>query len=216
MIDLHTHTLLSDGTLLPTELVRRYKVLGAKAVALTDHVDHSNIDAVIKGLVSVSRKLNKEMRGISVIPGCELTHVPPAGFAELVKKARKLGARIVLAHGETPVEPVVSGTNKAAILAGVDILTHPGLISKKDASLAKEKDVVLEISARAGHSLTNGHVAKIANEAGADIIFSTDAHGPSDLADKDCLYKVLKGSGLDGSGAEAALKTAKKLVKKLS
>ena len=47
MIDLHTHTLFSDGILLPSELVRRAYSAGYKALAITDHVDSSNIDFVM-------------------------------------------------------------------------------------------------------------------------------------------------------------------------
>ena len=39
MYDFHTHTLLSDGDLLPTELLRRMQVLGYTVVGITDHVD---------------------------------------------------------------------------------------------------------------------------------------------------------------------------------
>ena len=46
MVDLHTHSLLSDGQLLPSELVRRAEVRGYEAIAITDHVDFSNIDLV--------------------------------------------------------------------------------------------------------------------------------------------------------------------------
>ena len=53
MIDLHTHTLLSDGELLPSELVRRAVVKGYKALAITDHVDLSNIDWVISRLLRI-------------------------------------------------------------------------------------------------------------------------------------------------------------------
>jgi len=39
MIDLHTHTVLSDGELIPTELVRRAEVLGFRALGMAEHVD---------------------------------------------------------------------------------------------------------------------------------------------------------------------------------
>ena len=61
-------------------------------------------------------------------------------------------------HGESPVEPVIEGTNRAGIEAGADILAHPGNITEEDARLAAEKGVYLEITARAGHSETNQHV----------------------------------------------------------
>ena len=45
-IDLHTHSIFSDGELLPSEIARRACVLGHQAVAITDHVDASNLDCV--------------------------------------------------------------------------------------------------------------------------------------------------------------------------
>ena len=42
-IDLHMHSLFSDGELLPSEIARRAYVLGHEAIAITDHVDYSNI-----------------------------------------------------------------------------------------------------------------------------------------------------------------------------
>ncbi|WP_429885909.1 PHP domain-containing protein, partial [Geoalkalibacter halelectricus] len=47
MIDLHTHTLFSDGELIPAELIRRAAVAGYTALAITDHVDLSNLDFIL-------------------------------------------------------------------------------------------------------------------------------------------------------------------------
>lgn len=196
MIDLHTHSIFSDGELIPYELVRRAEEKGYRFIAITDHLDFSNMDFVIPRIVRVADKINKEERGIKVIPGCELTHISPCYFKEAVKEARKLGAKIVVAHGETPVEPVSEGTNTAAILAGVDILAHPGLITDKDAGLAAKKGVFLEITARGGHNITNGHVAKVAISAKANVIVNTDAHAPRDLIDKKFASVVARGAGL--------------------
>jgi histidinol phosphatase-like PHP family hydrolase len=43
MIDLHTHTLFSDGELVPAELARRADRLGYRWLAITDHVDSSTL-----------------------------------------------------------------------------------------------------------------------------------------------------------------------------
>src|SRR4030043_920351 len=134
MIDLHTHSFFSDGELIPFELIRRAEAIGYKAIAITDHVDSSNIDLVVPRIVSAIKKL-KGFISIEAIPGAEITHVPPALIPDLVKEARKLGARIVVVHGETIVEPVPPGTNRAAIEAGVDLLAHPGLISPEEGRL---------------------------------------------------------------------------------
>jgi len=169
MIDLHTHSLFSDGELLPSELVRRLEAMGYSCVAITDHVDSSNLDFVTPRLVKVARDLNQR-QSVTVIPGVEITHVPSELIGSLVKEARELGAEIVLVHGETIVEPLPEGTNRAAILSGVEILAHPGLIDPEDVKLAAERGVYLEISARQGHSLTNGHVARWAKEFGARLV----------------------------------------------
>ena len=53
LYDLHTHTILSDGEMLPSELVRRMAVLGYTTVAITDHVDTSNAASVVRSLLDV-------------------------------------------------------------------------------------------------------------------------------------------------------------------
>lgn len=47
MIDFHTHTLFSDGELLPSELARRAKEIGYRSICFTDHVDMSNMETVV-------------------------------------------------------------------------------------------------------------------------------------------------------------------------
>ncbi len=211
MIDLHTHTTFSDGELIPSELARRLEVLGYEAVCITDHADSSSLDFIVPRIVRVSEDLSS-LTKIKVIPGIELTHVPPAMISELVKNARSLGAKIVVVHGETIVEPVPDGTNRAAIEAGADILAHPGLISKQDAYLAAEKGVYLEISGRKGHCFTNGHVAKIAKETGAKLILNSDAHSPEDLLSKELAEKIVQGAGLSDGGLELLLENARSLI----
>jgi putative hydrolase len=198
MIDLHTHTLFSDGELLPSELVRRAENMGYEAIALTDHADSSNLDWIIPRMIRVCRDLNRH-RGIRAIPGVELTHLPPEMIPPMVKDARSLGALIVVVHGETIVEPVPPGTNREAIGAGADILAHPGLITEEEVLLAKAKNVLLEISARKGHSLSNGHVARLAMKIGAPILLNTDTHTPDNLINREQAMKIVMGAGL---GAE--------------
>ena len=128
MIDLHTHTFFSDGELGPAELVRRAAVAGYRALAITDHADQSNIVALLQRLRPVVAELG-EANGLILLAGAELTHVPPKHIADVVRMARDNGAQILSVHGETIVEPVIEGTNRASIEAGVDILAHPGLIT---------------------------------------------------------------------------------------
>ncbi|MCL7474625.1 MAG: histidinol phosphate phosphatase domain-containing protein [Methanosarcinales archaeon] len=203
MIDLHTHSIFSDGELLPSELVRRAVVHGYTAIAITDHVDFTNIGHVLDGIKKAAYL--EEVWDIQVLPGVEITHVPPQKIAEMVSLARKLGARIVVVHGETLAEPVIPGTNRAAIEAGADILAHPGLISRDDAVLAAEQGVCLEITSRCGHNRANGHVARVAEEVGAALVVGTDSHSPGDLLTDEQVRKVALGAGLSEKRVNDAL-----------
>jgi putative hydrolase len=214
MIDLHTHSLFSDGELLPSELIRRAEAIGYKAIAITDHVDSSNIDFVIPRIVSVVKKL-KGLISIEAIPGAEITHVPPQMIPDLVKEARNLGAKIVVVHGETITEPVALGTNRAAIEAHVDILAHPGIISTEDLLSAKDKGVILEITSRKGHSLSNGYVAKEAMKFGVPLCINTDAHSPADLITKEMAIMILHASGIEENRINLIFENSKALVERV-
>ncbi|HIJ59639.1 MAG TPA: histidinol phosphate phosphatase domain-containing protein [Nitrospirae bacterium] len=214
MIDLHTHSLFSDGELVPSELVQRAIIKGYKAIAITDHVDSSNIDFVVPRIVDFAYSI-KDMFRIDVIAGAEITHAPPLMIPSLAKRARQLGAMIVIVHGETLVEPVFEGTNRIALESPIDILAHPGLISGEEIELAKKNNIALEITARKGHSLSNGHVAKLALDMGADLVINSDSHSPSDLITQDFAMKVLLGAGIPRIKIDRVFDKSFEIVKKV-
>jgi histidinol phosphatase-like PHP family hydrolase len=195
VLDFHVHTIFSDGALAPAELARRYAVKGCRILGLSDHVDQSNLETTLAGALAASRALSGEI-GLILLAGVELTHVPPSSIPEMVARARGLGADFVSVHGESPVEPVAPGTNMAAIEAGCDILAHPGLLVAREAALAAQRGVFLELSVRGGHSLGNGRVATLARRHGARLIINSDAHGPGDLLTPDLQMAVALGAGL--------------------
>lgn len=213
MIDLHTHTLFSDGSLLPAELVQRAEALDLTAVALTDHADMSNLDLVVPRLRIAAEELNRHHR-IQTLAGIELTHLPPDLIAPLARQAYDLGAQIVVVHGESPVEPVAPGTNRAAVEAGVDVLAHPGLITPQEAALAAKHGVMLEITSRGGHSLGNGRVAKLGLAAGALLCINTDAHAPRDLIDLAFARKVGLNAGLEPEQVDQCLANSRSLLER--
>jgi putative hydrolase len=213
MIDLHTHTLFSDGELVPSELVRRAEVIGYTAIALTDHADISTLDFTIPRIIEACSIINKK-RGIIALPGIELTHVHPDDIGELARKSRTLGARIIVVHGETIVEPVMPGTNRKALESDIDILAHPGLISDEDVELAARKGICLEITARKGHCLTNGIVAQKAIKFGVRIILNTDTHAPDDLISLEMAGLIAQGAGLRPDDFSQMLANSKALVTK--
>jgi histidinol phosphatase-like PHP family hydrolase len=215
MIDLHTHSIFSDGALIPSELVRRAEVKGLRAIGITDHADASNVDFVLPRIVAVAEQLNA-VNKIILVPGVELTHVPPPHLGGLAAKARSLGAQVIVVHGETIAEPVAVGTNRAALEADIDILAHPGLISEEDVAAAASKGILLEISGRKGHCLTNGHVARLAKAYGAKLVLDSDAHAPSDLIDTEMGKGIVVGAGLTLDDFEQMQENARSLVPSLS
>lgn len=196
LYDFHTHSILSDGSLSPMELIYRSLSNSYKSIAITDHAGLGYLDRIIREVAS-DCALARAKWPITAIPGIELTYVPPAAIHEVAKRAKELGAWLVVVHGETIVEPVEKGTNKAALSCPyVDILAHPGLITKEEAQLAASNGIYLEISARKGHSLTNGHVARLAQETGAKLLLNSDAHDPGDILTLSFARRIIMGAGL--------------------
>ena len=193
--------------------MRRAEVKGYTAIALTDHVDSSNIDFVLPRLVKVCKVLNNRWK-IRAIPGVEITHAPVEEIKSLVKLARKLHAGVVLVHGETVSEPVIPGTNFHAIAAGCDILAHPGLITEDDVMLARSKRVFLEITARPSHSKTNKRVARLAMKFGAKLVLNTDGHSEEDLISDVQAETLLRKLGLEKLRITEVLKNSRYLVRK--
>jgi putative hydrolase len=206
-IDLHTHSFFSDGVLLPSEQLRRAVAKGHQAIAITDHADSSNLEDLLERLLRFARQQQGDF-SLAFLPGVELTHVAPGSIPRLARWAKELGAALVLVHGETIVEPVAPGTNAAAAACSdVDILAHPGMISLKEARLAAENGVCLEITSRGGHCLTNGHVALVARATGAKLVVNTDTHSPGDMIDQGMACLVAAAAGLNEDEVERATVT---------
>jgi histidinol phosphatase-like PHP family hydrolase len=102
-----------------------------------------------------------------------------------------------------------------ALESPIDILTHPGLITEEEVALAKRKGIMLEITTRKGHCLTNGHVAKMALAAGAGLVLNTDGHAPDDLITADQARSIALGAGLEEKDFSRITLNAEKLVKRL-
>jgi histidinol phosphatase-like PHP family hydrolase len=213
MIDLHTHTFFSDGDLSPSELVYRAKKQGYTIIAITDHVDHSNVDFVIPRIAKLSKILT-ESYGILVLPGAELTYVPPSLIKEISCECRKLGAKVVVVHGETIEEVVPEGTNLAAAAAKVDIIAHPGHLSKETAILAAKNNVKIEITTKSAHGITNKEVAKVALENKANLVMNTDTHTLEQLFTKSLIENVLSDSALPADYFNEMKKNSLEIVNK--
>lgn len=213
--DFHSHTFLTDGEAAATDMWHHAVLLGHRALAITDHLYTEDPRPLMDRLVQEQRLFSVD--SLRTLVGVEVSMMPPRKIADIAKAARKAGAQIVIVHGETPVEPVPAGTNRAAIESNeVDILAHPGLITEEEVELAKAHGVVLELSCRRGHSLGNGGVARLALQAGAEMVVDSDAHAPDQLVRQEFARKAALGAGLPASQVERVLtETPLKLLKRL-
>lgn len=194
--DFHTHTLLSDGSSNPIELIRFAYAYGYKCIGITDHGSYSNLEHVI-GSVRKDCELAEKYWDIIAVPGIELTNVPAESIDEMARSAKELGTRMVVVHGESIVEEVEEGTNLAAVKSEyVDLLAHPGIMTSEEAKLAAKNDVYIEITKRVGHSLTNGRVVEEGRKAGVKFLLNSDSHSYPDLYQGDSQKEVALGSGL--------------------
>ncbi len=204
-IDLHTHTFFSDGELSPSELANRAEKLGHELVAITDHVGPSNFESVLEKVKVASNELTENF-DVDVVPGVEITHVPPELISELAEKSVAQGAEVVIVHGETIVEPVPESTNLRGIECDdVDILAHPGNLSLEEAELAEDTGTFLEVSGRNGHSYSNGRVVKLGMKVGADLVVNTDAHCPGELMSYEKAEEIALGAGVPEEMVEKVL-----------
>ena len=239
--DFHTHTVFSDGGMIPAGLMQRAIVRGCLGLAITDHVDSSNLEWAFENLLKFVQELGQEWQPgivpgadvttaplntldsgtraknwhLPLIPGVELTSVPPRKIATLAEKARSLGAKWIVVHGETIMEPVAPTTNRAAIEAGVDLLSHPGLITPEDAARAAELGVHLEITTHKGHGMANGWVAQRARESGAKLLLNTDCHISADMLDAKQRRAIAFGAGLTAEEVDRIWENGRRVIARI-
>ena len=205
MFDFHIHVNCSGGRggLLPSEAMRLAKCAGFRAVGLIVRADPSTLPILLPTLKTL-------VKTCSLLP-------------DAVGQAREQGAALILAHGESIprqlADVVETGTNLAAINAGVDILAHPGLITVEDAQLAAEKGVLLELNTAPRHCLANGHIVRMAERFGCELLLNSDASSSADFESPDVTQALRKaaalGAGLDAEGLSRLHVTERKLVQKL-
>lgn len=213
LIDFHSHTRLSDGDYELEEWVALARERGYDVLGVTDHVTNRRVEERVQMLV---QRVNALGGGVPrVIPGCEITRIPPGEIADVVRRARSAGARLVIVHGETPMDAPQPGVNRAAIEAGVDVLGHPGLITRADMERAAALGVAVEVSGRKVHSLANGHVLSMARACGASFVIDSDSHAATDLFTPEQHEIVGRGAGMSDDEYAAACGTARAIAERI-
>lgn len=195
LIDLHSHSTLSDGTLSIEDMVAAAERHGYQAYAVTDHVRPG--DPHFRDLVEQVRETINRLRPqtlMHLFAGVEVTDFEPEQIPQIADEVRRYGAQVVVVHGECVSLNVPPGTNAAAVRSpGVDILAHPGLLSREDAEEAARHGIFLELSAR--HSWANGHIYTTARKARAPLIVSSDAHDEAGLLSSPKIEALIRGAG---------------------
>jgi len=205
--DFHSHTYLTDGHESATSMWLAASRLGHRVLAITDHVALDDPARILRTLAEESQAFAGGP--MATLVGVELTLLPPRRIAEAARRARAAGAQIVIVHGETTAEFVPEGTNRAAVSSGVvDVLAHPGFLTERDAATAAANGTAIELSGRTLHDRTNGHVARVALAAHADLVVDSDAHDPRQLLDYELARQVARGAGLGPTDVRRALETA--------
>jgi histidinol phosphatase-like PHP family hydrolase len=212
--DFHCHTFLTDGRASATDMWREADMLGHKVLAVTDHVALEDPKPLLDRLRQEA--VQWEGEELTTLVGVEVTMVTPRKIPDVVRAARRAGAEIVIVHGETPANPVPPGTNRASVeLNDVDVLAHPGFLTVEEAELAKTHDVILELSARALHMVTNGHVARTALEVGNDLVVDSDAHATDQLVSAHHARQIAQGAGVPEATLTRVLReTPERLLKR--
>lgn len=199
MMDFHIVINAYDGSVgMRAAAALRYASLAgirfAGLVLQSDGTDFSGVDPLVRQVRRLSLYANVEAR-----VGVELCHVPPALLPSVIREARIAGAELVMVYGETLADQVETGTNFAAIGAGVDVLAHPGLIDEQAAAFAAEKGVALEFTSCPRHALTNAHTAAMALRFGCPLVRGSAASCAAEITTRTAWPLVIRGADVFGA-----------------
>ena len=187
---------IGAGGMLPQDALFAAKKKGLREVALllpfeagSPCIDHAAMEKLLSTFA-----LFYDMR---VIVGVHLDHIPRPLLAGIVADLREKGVSLIVANGEGLDEHAETGTNYAAIAAGVDILSGPGMLDAECCRYANEKEVLFTISGNSEKAFANAHVADMARRFGVGLVFSSDAHMPSEIRPQTQQIQIAKGCLLD-------------------
>lgn len=148
-VDLHTHSVISDGSETPTEVIRLAAEAGLKAVALTDH-------DILAGLDEAGRAAHR--LGIELVPGVELS----LDWAELAGGEASGGMHLLVLWVDDRPGPLQD--RLAALRAGRDERNHT--ILERLAQLGVDIPMA-EVMDRAGEgAVGRPHIAGVMMDRG--------------------------------------------------
>ncbi|MHC4623009.1 MAG: DNA polymerase/3'-5' exonuclease PolX [Planctomycetota bacterium] len=192
--DLHVHTDASDGDCDISNLARAAKRMGYKYICITDH---SRSSAIANGLsarelgrqIEQIRKLNRELKGITVLAGTEVDILADSSLDFDDKLLTELDFVIASIHSGLAGarEKVTTRTLKAMDNPYVNCIAHPTgrLIGQREpmdidiAAVIKhaaQTHTALEVNANPWRLDLKDTHCRMAIEVGVKLVLGTDAH----------------------------------------
>ena len=197
--DLQMHTTFSDGAHSVEEMAREAMRLGRKYIAITDHVGHLKIAGAmdvrtIERQWREIKKVDKKMKGIKILKGCEVDINPDGTIALEDRHLAKFD--IVLGSIHSNFKMKKTEMTKRLIRAmenpHIDIISHPtGRVIHKRSGYELDMEeifraavrtkTILEINSYPDRLDLNDLNIKKAIEHGVKISIGTDSHSKNQL-----------------------------------
>ena len=177
-VNLHTHTIFSDGEQTPEALAGSLAEAGVRYAALTDH-------DTVEGLARFQDALEK--RGIPSLAGVELTTQLDGREAHLV------------GYGFDPDHPELAATLVSLRQArSLDVHSIAGSLRKAGSRRPADIDSVAAVTAAPDGRLETGEAIALLHRAGGRAFWAHPLVFEPDLERLDDLVVRLKAKGLDG------------------
>ncbi len=215
IIDLHTHSTLSDGTLSLIGLTKLAIRNGYSVLGITDHVFHYNYKSIAPKIIEFVENNQHRYKDILLVPGVEITFASRKQMEAITKYVRSIGTKLVVVHGEGSLDGTGHDTNNSAIDNCVDILAHPGTITDNQAQKAANNNVAFELSARDCYRYSNKDIAEKAFRHGANLVINSDGHYESAMLTEEKILGVAKNANLTKEQLQNIKDSTVNLVKRL-
>ena len=199
----HNHSTWSDGHHPVEQVAEAVKAKGYRYMLLSDHSKSLRVARglseadLIKQMEQV-RVLNKKMKPFKILMGTEVDILPDGRLDYSDDVLRKLDMVIAAVHSsfKQPKEVMTARVTKAIRNRYVSILAHPTgrLLGEREAyeidmeeicRVAARTKTALEINCYTQRLDLNDVHAKMAREAGARLVVSTDTHSLDQLDSMD-------------------------------
>ncbi|MDK2870614.1 MAG: putative hydrolase [Pyrococcus sp.] len=204
MMDLHTHTIYSDGIGSVIDNVNMAEIRGLRLLGISDHIHFFTPSKFLK-YVNEVRSIGREAE-IPVLVGIEanITENGPDVTEDFAKHLDYVIASVHDWFGEGEVYRYIERIKLALMDENVTIIGHFGNVFpwigypteeqiKEVLDVAEEYGKAFEISSR--YRVPDLEFVKMCIKRGIKLVFASDAHRPEDVGRVDWSIKVFEKAG---------------------